>query len=140
MKIAIVTNDGEYVSQHFGRSKYYKIYTIEDNEILNIELRERATGHFGAHAHHGAHHNHSPSSHNQAAHGFDAEAQSKHAMMAREIADCDVLIAGGMGLGAYQSFTSAGLQVILTDLTWIEEVVTAFMENKLKNLAAERTH
>ena len=42
MKVAIVTNDGEYVSQHFGRSRYYKIYTIEDNQIKNVELRGRA--------------------------------------------------------------------------------------------------
>lgn len=45
MKVAIVTNDGEYVSQHFGRSRYYKIYTIENNEIQNVEMRERGTGH-----------------------------------------------------------------------------------------------
>lgn len=60
-------------------------------------------------------------------------------MMAREIGDCDVLIAGGMGAGAYESFKAAGLDVILTDIAWIEEAVTALMEGKLRNLASERT-
>ena len=138
MKVAIVTNDGEYVSQHFGRSRFYKIYTIENNEIQNVEMRERGTGHFAPqnHAQHSSHEHHADP---QGRHGFSPEAQSKHAMMAREIADCDVLIAGGMGAGAYESFKAAGLKVILTDIAWIEEAVTALMEGKLKNLAAERT-
>ena len=59
--------------------------------------------------------------------------------MAAEIGDCDVLIAGGMGAGAYESFRRAGLNVMLTDIVWIEEAVTALMEGKLKNLANERT-
>ncbi|RLD16228.1 dinitrogenase iron-molybdenum cofactor biosynthesis protein [candidate division KSB1 bacterium] len=137
MKVAIVTNDGEYVSQHFGRSRYYKIYTIEDNEIKNVEMRERGTGHYAqqpqTHTH--SHTTEDPSGR----HGYGADADLKHASMAAEIADCDVLIAGGMGSGAYESFKRAGLNVILTDIMWIEETVTALMENKLKNLANERT-
>ncbi len=138
MKVAIVTNDGEYVSQHFGRSRYYKIYTIENNEIQNVEMRERGTGHFAPGA---QNHTHHATDHvdPQGRHGYGPEAQSRHAMMAREIGDCDVLIAGGMGSGAYESFKAAGLDVILTDIAWIEEAVTALMEDKLRNLASERT-
>jgi predicted Fe-Mo cluster-binding NifX family protein len=51
-----------------------------------------------------------------------------------------VLVAGGMGRGAYESFRRAGLQVILTDLQEINDVVNAWVGGTLKNLAEERTH
>ncbi|HDL79036.1 MAG TPA: dinitrogenase iron-molybdenum cofactor biosynthesis protein, partial [Bacteroidetes bacterium] len=63
----------------------------------------------------------------------------RHGMMAAEISDCDILIAGGMGSGAYESFKAAGLEVILTDYDSIEEAVTGYIEGKIKNLYEERT-
>ena len=139
MKVAIVTNEGDFVSQHFGRSRYYKIYTIENNAIQGTEMRERGTGHFAqqqpsSHTHHD-----STQDDPQGRHGYGEEARNKHAAMAREIADCQVLIAGGMGSGAYEQFKAAGLDVILTDYASIEEAVTALMEGKIRNLADERT-
>ena len=139
MKIAIVTLDGETVSQHFGRSRYYKIYTLEGNDPVDMEMRERGTGHYaqGQSHDHQTHHEHT---HQQGqGHGYGREADSKHASMAREIADCDVLVAGGMGRGAYESFRNAGLEVILTDLQDINDVVNAYVKRDLKNLAGERT-
>ena len=38
-------SDGDYVDQHFGRARYYKIYEIEDNKITNVEMRQRGVGH-----------------------------------------------------------------------------------------------
>ncbi|HHJ10102.1 MAG TPA: dinitrogenase iron-molybdenum cofactor biosynthesis protein [Bacteroidetes bacterium] len=139
MKIAIATVDGETVSQHFGRSRYYKIYTIEGNDPAGMEMRERGTGHFaqGKNPDHHAHHEYTHP--RGQGHGYGREADSKHASMAREIGDCDVLVAGGMGMGAYESFRNAGLEVILTDLQDINDVVNAYVKGDLKNLAGERT-
>ena len=41
MKVAIVTNDGDYVNPHFGRADYFKIYHIENNQIVQVEMRQR---------------------------------------------------------------------------------------------------
>ncbi len=141
MKIAIVTADGDMVGQHFGRSPYYKIYTLEEGDPVGVEMRRRGTGHFApqdpptealSHEEHG---------HDEGqGHGYGAEARSKHSAMAAELADCDVLVAGGMGRGAYESFRQAGLEVILTDLRNINNVVNAYINGTLKNLAEERTH
>ncbi len=139
MKVAVVTNDGDFVSQHFGRSRYYKIYTIEDNAIKGAELRERGTGHFAQQQSGAQTHNHSTQDDPQGRHGYGEEARDKHATMAAEIGDCQVLIAGGMGSGAYEHFKAAGLEVILTDYASIEEAVTALVEGKIRNLVAERT-
>lgn len=136
MKIAIVTNDGETISQHFGRSRYYKIYSIENNKVVGHELRERGVGHF---ARQQPQPFHEPHQDQTGRHGYGAEAASRHAAMAAEISDCNVLIAGGMGMGAYESFQSAGLEVIMTDKVNTDEAVNAYLAGNLKNLVQERT-
>ncbi len=140
MRVAIVTVDGKTVSQHFGRSPYYRIITVKGDMIIDEGLRQRGTGHF-AQGQGKTQHSSSESSHfnEQGKHGFGADADAKHATMAQEIADCDVLIAGGMGTGAYQSFVRAGLKVYLTDRQSIDETVGLLAQNNLKNLAESRT-
>lgn len=136
MKIAVVTNNGDHVSQHFGRSRYFKIYTVEEGKITGNEMRERKTGHFGVHHHEHNHHHH----HEGHGRGTSSEAMRGHDAMAEEISDCQVLIAGGMGMGAVNSFKAKGIEVILTDYQSIEEAVTAYAEGKIKNLIDERMH
>jgi predicted Fe-Mo cluster-binding NifX family protein len=95
MKIAVISEDGTTVSQHFGRAPYYVVVTVEDGEVVDREKREKP-------GHHGFAHQHSDSAHGSAheeGHGFDAQAQSRHASMAEPIADCKVLIAGGWAGG-----------------------------------------
>ncbi len=135
MKIALVTLNGKTISQHFGRSPYYIIYTVKNNEITGQELRRRGTGHFaeGAQEQHEEHDN-------SQGHGMGADADRKHASMAQEIADCDVLVAGGMGTGAYNSFTNAGLKVVMTDHADAHEATLAYLKGELPNLVDQRTH
>ena len=135
MKLAIVTIDGKNISQHFGRSPYYKILTIEKNKIVNEELRERQTGHFAKNQ---QYHEHSHFD-SKGKHGYGAGADAKHASMAAEISDCKILIAGGMGAGAYESFTRAGLNIYLTDFVSIYDAADELIKGKLKNLADTRT-
>jgi predicted Fe-Mo cluster-binding NifX family protein len=59
--------------------------------------------------------------------------------MAETIADCQVLIAGGMGWGAYESLESRNIQPIVTDIRNIDEAVKLYLEGKLPNLM-ERLH
>jgi len=134
MKVAIVTMDGKTVSQHFGRSPYFKILTIEKNEITHEELRERHFGHFAQQKTE----NHAQHEKNEK-HGYGAEADAKHASMVTEISDCQILVAGGMGQGAYESFSRAKLNVYLTDKSDIQDVANALIQNNLQNLASSRT-
>jgi len=59
--------------------------------------------------------------------------------MAEAIADCQVLIAGGMGWGAYENLTSRGVETIVTDIKNIDEAVKLYLEGKLLNLR-QRLH
>jgi predicted Fe-Mo cluster-binding NifX family protein len=59
--------------------------------------------------------------------------------MAEALADCEVLICGGMGQGAYESMRTRGIRPIVTDLASIDEAVTACAEGRLVDLV-ERLH
>ena len=131
MKIAAITEDGTAISQHFGRAPLYVVVTVEDGEIVNKETRDKAGHHtFAAHDVELA-----PGER----HGYDAGAQTRHASMVENIADCQVLIAGGMGWGAYESLKSRNIQAIVTDVGTIDEAVKLYLEDKLPNLM-ERLH
>jgi predicted Fe-Mo cluster-binding NifX family protein len=135
MKIAVVTIDGKKVGQHFGRSPYYSIFTIEDGIVLEHEVRVRKTGHFAPNQEH-THHEHD---HSQE-HGTSEEHIKKHDEMAQEISDCQILIAGGMGRGAYERFFENGINVIMTDKVDINDAIKNYLDGNLINLYIERTH
>ena len=129
MKIAVVTDDEITISQHFGRASLYVVYVVLDGKIASKEKRPKmGHSHFAVgespHAAHGS------------GHGYDAASQTKHASMAEAIADSQVLIAGGMGMGAYESMKSYNIDPIVTDVTNIDEAVKLYLEGKLPNLMA----
>ena len=45
MKIAIITEDGTTVSQHFGRAHLYVVATVEDGKVVGKETRDKAGHH-----------------------------------------------------------------------------------------------
>jgi predicted Fe-Mo cluster-binding NifX family protein len=127
MKIAAVSDDGVTISQHFGRALFYVVITVEEGQIIGREIREKM-GH--AHFAGGHHHGHGA---DPRGHGFDPAAQSRHARMIEAIADCDVLLARGMGTGAYESLRQAGIRPVITDIARIDDAVQAYLEGKLED-------
>ena len=127
MNIAAITEDGVTISQHFGRAPLYAVVTVEDGKIVNKETRAKAGHHTFAAGQH-------PDTAPGEPHGYDAGAQSRHATMAQSIDDCQVLIAGGMGWGAYESLKSRGIETVITDVEDIEEAVKRYLEGRLPNL------
>lgn len=122
MKIAVITEDGKTISQHFGRAPYYQVLTIEDGKIISREMREKMG--------HGQFSGHTEDSHGQR-HGFDETSHAKHTSMAETISDCKVVLCGGMGMGAYESMRRLAITPIVTDLTNIDEAVQAYLDGKL---------
>jgi len=131
MKIAAITEDETTISQHFGRAPLYVVVTVEEGRVVNKETRDK-TGHhtFAAHQ---------PDLALGERHGYDAGAQTRHASMAETIADCQVLLAGGMGWGAYESMKSHNIEPVVTDVGDIDEAIKLYIEGKLPNLM-ERLH
>ncbi len=126
MKIAAVSDDGVTISPHFGRAPFYVVITVEEGRVTGREVREKM-----GHAHFaGEHHGHSA---DPRGHGFDPAAQRRHARMIGAIADCDVLLARGMGAGAYESLQRAGIRPIITDIARIDDAVQAYLEGRLED-------
>ncbi len=131
LKIAVVSDDGKTISQHFGYARQYVVVTVENGTVTGREVRPK-TGHAGAQEH--PVHD-SPTGR----HGYDAASQARHGQMLANITDCQLLIAGGMGWGARDSLKAAGIETIVTDAKEIDEAVRLYLEGKLKNLS-ERLH
>ena len=129
MKIAVVTDDGENISQHFGRARYYAVFTIEQDKIVNKELREKAGHHTYTQFKGGA-----EGESGKGRHGYEAHSFDKHVSMAQTIDDCKVVIAGGMGHGAYEFFSSRGMEVMATDAMETEKAVSLYLKGELKNI------
>ena len=122
MKIAAVTEDGVTIGQHFGRAPYYLVLTVVDGQVVGREQREKVAHGRGADGH----------VHVEGqAHGFDAASQDTHGRMAAPIADCQVLLARGMGMGAYESLQQAGIRPVVTDVADIDAAVQAYLAGNL---------
>jgi predicted Fe-Mo cluster-binding NifX family protein len=132
MKIAFVSDNGKNVSQHFGQARYYVVVTVENGQAVNREVREKMGHTHFTNEPHDEEDNVSP-------HGFGPRAQHRHGRMIEAITDCEVLIAGGMGLGAHQNLQARGIRPVLTDLISIDDAVNAYVEGRLED-HAERIH
>ena len=131
MKIAIITEDGKTISQHFGRAPYYLVVTIENGKIAGSELREKIGHTQFAGQGEGHMHQHGRGSSHEDGNGFGAQAHDRHMQMAEAIDDCEVLLCRGMGRGAYQSLQEAGIKPFVTEVISIDEAVTRYIQGEL---------
>ncbi len=113
MKVCFPTDDGLAISRHFSQAINFKVFTLENNQVISVELRPKA------------HHTHGE-------HGQE-HAQGIHPgqLMFEAIADCQVLICGGMGMPAYNRALAAGMEVFLTPETSIDAALQAYQAGKL---------
>ncbi len=117
-KIAAVTDDGETISQHFGRATKYTILTMEGDQVTQRELRDKPGHHtFHQQERHGEH------EHDPRGRGFGTHSADKHQKMFETISDCDMILARGMGRGAYLGAQQFNIRPIVTDIPMIEAAV-----------------
>lgn len=138
MKIAAVTDDGKTLSAHFGRAKYFSVYTVEEGKVVAREKVEKEGHHTFAGGHGegaccGEEHGHGEG------HGEGRGAGARHRRMLAGIGDCQALLARGMGRGAYLGLLEKGIRPVLTDLHDIEEAVRALVEGKIED-RPDRVH
>jgi predicted Fe-Mo cluster-binding NifX family protein len=95
-KIAFPTEDGETISAHLGRAPFFMVAHLDDSGGTTFE--KRAKPHHGEGEEHGQH-----------SHG----GQGLGPTMFAAIADCQVLIARGMGESAFEYAGAQELEVIL---------------------------
>lgn len=119
MKIAIASNDGEIVGQHFGRAKQFIVVTVTDDAVAAIEVRPGPGTSGGCSD--GAHRD---------GDCFDTAAG---------ISDCAAIVVGGMGMGAFEKFREAGIEPVLTDAGRVDEAALRYARGDLPSLP-DRLH
>lgn len=132
MKVAAISDDEVNISQHFGRAPFYVVITVAEGKIVAKETRSKAGHHtFAAHQ--------PPKLADGERHGYDEGSRTRHESMAEAISDCQVVLAGGMGWGAYEAMQGYGMKPIVTDVKNIDEAVELYLAGRLPNLM-ERVH
>lgn len=126
MKIAFVTDDGLQVSRHFGRAGKYLVVEVNDGQETGRELRDKMGHQHFVQEESGNEHHGGP-------HGFDPASQSRHTSMLAAIDDCDVVICGGMGQGAYQSIAASGKKIFMVENLDINENLDKFLSDDLSS-------
>lgn len=117
LKIALPTDDGQRISAHFGRAQAFQVVTLSDAAEMLVEMRQTAVN--GRHPQH--------------QHGQEHPHTHAHEDKFSLIADCQVLIAGGMGQPAYDRLQAMGLAVILTGEKQIEQAVALYQAGALSS-------
>jgi len=142
-KIAAVTDDGKTISAHFGRAIKYAVLTVEDGQITASELRDKANHHDFQREGSGHHDDHlviQPSGYKNApGHGHGQHSAEKHRRMFETIPDCQILLARGMGQGAYTGLEQMGIRPIMTDIKEIEAAAQAVIDGSIED-HPERLH
>ena len=129
MKIAIVTDDGKTISQHFGRARFYQVYEVKNGVVVSSERRSKA----------GHHDDGVIQEHGSEPHGLGHRDAATHNSMLSNVADCEALIARGMGWGAFEAIKTAGLKPYITDIESTDGAVQAYIDGKLDS-HTERLH
>ncbi len=125
MKIAVVTDDGKTISQHFGRAPYYTVVTVEDGKIIHHEMRDKL-GHAQFQEE-----GHKPHENAGERHGYGPVADNRHGRMAEAIVDCKAVLCRGMGIGAYENMKARNIHPVVTDIADIDEAVTAYVNGQI---------
>lgn len=132
MKVAIATDDGSSVSQHFGRSKYYVVYQIEDGKIMGSETRPKAS-HTTRAEHHSLETGPEPS------HEHGIEEGSFHEQVLSNVRDCQAIVTRGMGRGIHSAIEELGMLPIVTLEPSVEGAIQTYLKGTLTD-HPERLH
>jgi predicted Fe-Mo cluster-binding NifX family protein len=130
ISIAVVTDDGQTISRHFGRARQYEVFRIEGGAIVGRERRDKP-GHHAMHGHDGGQHGHTHGHGHD--HHSDEQARRTHDGMLAPIRDCHAVITGGMGMGAWHHLERAGITPVITTHQMIDEAVHDFIHGTLEN-------
>ena len=120
MRIAVPTDDGTSIAEHFGRSAAFLIFQTEDGRIAGQLTKAN-------------HSKHMQGSCGQ--HSAGSKAHS-HAGILSALKGCEVVICAGMGSRAADALKAGGVtEIIVTTPGPAEAAVSAFLDGKLSRQA-----
>lgn len=125
MRIAIPSDDGVNMAAHTGRTLGFVIYEIADHKAVRLEYRRNS---FTAHAK------------GEYADGNHSEGQSHHSHgeLLDALADCQVMIARGMGPRLVNDLARRNIQVVFSDNDLVEELAALYASGQLTSTGQSR--
>lgn len=117
MRVAVASEDGVSISHHFGRSRCFLVFEIEDKKVVGQSLRDNT---FTAHAR------------GECQEGQPHEHHHGHGPVVAALKDCEVVLCYGMGWRAAEDLKQNGIQAfILQNEMSPEDAVSAYLAGGL---------
>ncbi|KAB2954410.1 dinitrogenase iron-molybdenum cofactor biosynthesis protein [Heliorestis acidaminivorans] len=104
LKVAVASSDGKVVNQHFGRTKQFLIFQVEEGIYRFLELRTTSP------ACRGQNHN-----------------EGKMEEMIETISDCKAVLVSQIGAGATDKLLAKGIEAFIIPI-FIDDALKAWME------------
>lgn len=123
MRIAVPTNDGTSISEHFGRSAEFLIFETENGQIKSRKSKSNA----GKHSH----------SQGECKHHSSDASSDNHTGILATLADCELVICAGIGRGAAEALQGRGTQIVVTPSAPAEATVAAYLAGTLPPAKSE---
>ncbi len=124
MKIAVASNDKITVSEHFGRTRGFVIFEVENGAIKSFEYRDNT---FIDHSM-GKESTHS---------------ENPHERIINVLSDCKAVISRGMGRRLVGDLTAHALEAYITDEPDVNKAIELYLSGNLTNLidsACDHSH
>ncbi len=113
MKIAIPSDDRATIAGHFGRTRGFLVYDVDDGKATATAYRSTST-----------------EEKHECACGA-GERPSRHQAILDALDGCEIVIARGMGAHMYDDLLSCGIDVFLTDVEDAQSAVGHFLAHSL---------
>jgi predicted Fe-Mo cluster-binding NifX family protein len=117
MKIAVASEEGVSISHHFGRSRCFMVFEVEDKQVVGRSLRDNTfTTHARGECQEGVEHNYH--------HG--------HGAIVEALKDCQAVLCYGMGWSAAEELKQNGVPAfIVSGEMSPEEAVSKYLAGDL---------
>ncbi len=113
MKIAIASDDGKSIASHFGRTRGFVIFEVNEGQVKSEEYRLNTfTGH---------------------ARGLEGAGHEldRHTPILDALKDCKAVISHGMGRRIYDDLREAGIEAFITDEIDVKRAIELYINDNL---------
>jgi predicted Fe-Mo cluster-binding NifX family protein len=115
MKIAVASDDGTTIASHFGKTRGFVIFDVEDGKVTG---RDYVQNTFTGHA--------------RGLSGADHSAD-RHGPILQALSGCQAVISHGMGRRIYDDLRTARIQAFIVKETDADEAVRLFLQDRLQD-------